>query len=86
MLNQNDVFNEEGESMAKQIEGVYERILECAKKEFLEKGYTDAFSQGVVSWQDSIKTENSVNLSMPYWQKQTARGILSNKLAATNKM
>ena len=28
--------------MAKQIEGVYERILECAKKEFLEKGYTDA--------------------------------------------
>lgn len=28
--------------MAKQIAGVYERILECAKKEFLEKGYTDA--------------------------------------------
>jgi len=28
--------------VAKQIEGVYERILECAKKEFLEKGYTDA--------------------------------------------
>lgn len=28
--------------MAKQIEGVYERILECAKKEFLDKGYTDA--------------------------------------------
>ena len=28
--------------MAKQIEGVYERILECAKREFLEKGYTDA--------------------------------------------
>lgn len=28
--------------MAKQIEGVYEQILECAKKEFLEKGYTDA--------------------------------------------
>lgn len=28
--------------MAKQIEGVYERILECAKKEFLEKGYVDA--------------------------------------------
>ena len=31
-----------GERMAKQIEGVYERILECAKKEFLKKGYTDA--------------------------------------------
>lgn len=28
--------------MAKQIEGVYERVLECAKKEFLEKGYMDA--------------------------------------------
>ena len=28
--------------MAKQIEGVYENILECATKEFLEKGYTDA--------------------------------------------
>lgn len=28
--------------MAKQIEGVSERILACAKREFLEKGYTDA--------------------------------------------
>ncbi len=28
--------------MAKQKEGVYERILECALKEFLEKGYTNA--------------------------------------------
>ena len=28
--------------MAKQIEGVYDRVLECAKKEFLEKGYKDA--------------------------------------------
>jgi len=28
--------------VAKQIEGVYERILECAKDEFLEKGYKDA--------------------------------------------
>ena len=28
--------------MAKQIEGVYERILKCAKKEFLEKGFKDA--------------------------------------------
>ena len=30
------------EQVAKQIEGVYERILKYAKKEFLEKGYTDA--------------------------------------------
>lgn len=28
--------------MAKQIEGVYERILDSAKKEFLENGYVDA--------------------------------------------
>ncbi len=28
--------------MAKQIEGVYERILACAKAEFLEKGFMDA--------------------------------------------
>ncbi|RKJ04509.1 TetR/AcrR family transcriptional regulator [bacterium D16-54] len=28
--------------MAKQIEGVSERILDCAKAEFLEKGFTDA--------------------------------------------
>lgn len=28
--------------MAKQIEGVYERLIECAKAEFLEKGYSDA--------------------------------------------
>ena len=28
--------------MAKQIEGVSDRVLECAKKEFMEKGYQDA--------------------------------------------
>ena len=28
--------------MAKQIQGVYEAVLACAKKEFLEKGYKDA--------------------------------------------
>lgn len=28
--------------MAKQIEGVYERLVACAKEEFLEKGYRDA--------------------------------------------
>lgn len=28
--------------MAKQIEGVYERVLECAKEEFLKNGYRDA--------------------------------------------
>ena len=28
--------------MAKLLEGVYDRIIECAKKEFLEKGFKDA--------------------------------------------
>lgn len=28
--------------MAKQIEGVYERLLQCGKEEFLKKGYNDA--------------------------------------------
>ena len=28
--------------MAKQIKGVYEAILDCAKREFLENGYKDA--------------------------------------------
>ena len=32
----------EDDSLAKQIEGVYEAILACAKREFLEKGYKDA--------------------------------------------
>ena len=31
-----------GTDMTKQIEGVSERILTCAKAEFLDKGYTDA--------------------------------------------
>lgn len=35
-------MNVRGVWMAKQIEGVYERILECAVREFLEKGYKDA--------------------------------------------
>lgn len=39
--------------MAKQIEGVYERILECAKKEFLEKGYTDASMRTIASEADT---------------------------------
>ena len=31
-----------GGIMAKQIEGVYEAVLKCAEKEFLDKGYKDA--------------------------------------------
>lgn len=39
--------------MAKQIEGVYERILECAKKEFLEKGYTDTSLRTIAAEADT---------------------------------
>ena len=35
--------------MAKQIEGVSERILACAKQEFLEKGYTDASLRSIAA-------------------------------------
>ena len=35
--------------MAKQIEGVYDRILECARTEFLENGYTDASLRTIAS-------------------------------------
>ena len=39
--------------MAKQIEGVSERILECAKAEFLDKGYTDASLRTIASAADT---------------------------------
>ena len=35
--------------MAKQIEGVSERILSCAKAEFLDKGYTDASLRSIAA-------------------------------------
>ena len=35
--------------MAKQIEGVYERILDCAKAEFLDKGYTDVSLRSIAA-------------------------------------
>lgn len=35
--------------MAKQIEGVYERVLDCAKKEFMEKGYKDASLRSIAA-------------------------------------
>lgn len=39
----------EGIQMAKQIGGVYESILACARKEFLEKGYMDASLRTIAS-------------------------------------
>ena len=39
--------------MAKQIEGVSERILNCAKAEFLDKGYTDASLRAIAAAADT---------------------------------
>lgn len=39
--------------MAKQIEGVSERILNCAKAEFLDKGYTDATLRAIAAAADT---------------------------------
>lgn len=38
-----------GAAVAKQIEGVSERILACAKAEFLDKGYTDASLRSIAA-------------------------------------
>lgn len=43
----------EGEAMAKQIEGVSERIIEAAKREFLENGYTDASLRTIATAADT---------------------------------
>ncbi len=39
--------------MAKQIAGVSERILSCAKEEFLDKGYTDASLRAIAAAADT---------------------------------
>ena len=39
--------------MAKQIEGVSERILDCARAEFLDKGYTDASLRSIAAAADT---------------------------------
>lgn len=42
--------------MAKQIEGVSERILACAKAEFLDKGYTDASLRSIAAAETSTNS------------------------------
>lgn len=39
--------------MAKQLEGVSERILNCAKAEFLDKGYADASLRAIAAAADT---------------------------------
>ena len=56
--------------MAKQIEGVSERILACAKQEFLEKGYTDASLRSIAAAADT--STNSI-----YVRFQDKEGLFS---------
>ncbi len=56
--------------MAKRIEGVYERILECAKREFLEKGYMDASLRTIAS--EAATSTNSI-----YVRFQDKEGLFS---------
>ncbi len=44
--------------MAKQIEGVYDKLIECAKAEFLEKGFTDASLRTIAK--DADTSTNSI--------------------------
>lgn len=39
--------------MAKQIEGVYKRVIACAKKEFLEKGFAEASLRAIAAGADT---------------------------------
>ena len=56
--------------MAKQIEGVYEAVLECAKKEFLQKGYKDAslrtIAQEAATSTGSIYTRSHAKEGLSY--------------------
>ena len=56
--------------MAKQIEGVYEAVLACAKKEFLEKGYTDASLR-------TIAQEAGTSTGSIYTRFQDKEGLFS---------
>ena len=47
-----------GGVMAKQIEGVYDKLIECAKAEFLEKGFKDASLRTIAK--DADTSTNSI--------------------------
>ena len=53
--------------MAKQKSGVYDRVLECAKEEFLSKGFLDASLRTIAQEADtttgSAMARNSPSLS-----------------------
>lgn len=39
--------------MTKQVEGVYERVLACAKEEFLEKGFSKSSLRTIAAKADT---------------------------------
>lgn len=56
--------------MAKQIEGVYEAVLACAKREFLQKGYKDASLR-------TIAQEAGTSTGSIYTRFQDKEGLFS---------
>lgn len=59
--------------MAKQVEGISEKVELCAKKEFLEKGYVDA-SLRTIAAEAGTTTRNDL---FPIWWKR--RTFFSNR-------
>ena len=55
--------------MAKQKAGVYDKVLECAKEEFLSKGFLDAslrtIAQAAETSTGSIYTLSLIHISEP---------------------
>ena len=51
-------YESKEKNMAKQIEGVYEKVIACAKAEFLEKGYINASLRNIAS--DAGTTTGSI--------------------------
>ena len=50
--------------MAKQIEGVSERILACAKEEFLEKGFSEASLRSIAAKADTTSQKTTITQIM----------------------
>lgn len=46
--------------MAKQVEGISEKVELCAKKEFLEKGYVDASLRTIAAEAGTTDPERSI--------------------------
>ena len=58
-------FELRGDTMAKQIEGVYENVLRCARQEFLEKGFALASLRAPAPFIPALPTRR--DCSGPWW-------------------